>query len=99
MHSVFRLCDKRYTLDSDALRARREATHTSQTEFARMCGWSSAYQCRLENARRDAPVEVCESTVHIVDGVLMELEEKHRVALARERERFEKFLEDSDEAT
>lgn len=99
MSSVFKLCDKRYVLDSAALRERRMATHATQTEFASMCGWSSAYQCRLENARYTVPIEVCESTAHTVDSVLTELEEKHRVALEKARARFEKFLEEGRHAS
>lgn len=94
MDSVFKLCDRRFQLDSEALRARRQAAGASQTEFAVMCGWSSAYQCRLENAWCDRPLEVSESTALIVDGVLREIEERKRISIEKERQRFEQTLED-----
>ena len=66
---VFKLDDKRYSVNGDALRDARERAKLSLAAFAELCGWTGSYQWRLENVVGT----VSESTRNVVECVLADV--------------------------
>ena len=67
---MFKLLDQRYAVDSRAIVDARKAVGMTQSEFARVCGWSASYQWRLKNDRVDS---VSEGTKNIVENAFKNL--------------------------
>jgi transcriptional regulator with XRE-family HTH domain len=65
--SVFRVVSHRYAVDGQLLREQRRAMGYTQIAFAAACGWSSAYQCMLENNHIH---EVSERVKTVIEQVL-----------------------------
>lgn len=71
MHKeVFKLHDKRFVVNGDALREAREDLGLTLAQFAVMCEWSTAYQWKLENGTANSSVS--EMTKIRVENALAE---------------------------
>ena len=66
---MFKIDNCRYQIDGAALRTARKDLGIDQDIFAGRCGWSPAYQCRIESG--DVEI-VNEKTKNIIERVLRE---------------------------
>ena len=67
------ITESRYhkTLNSTELIKRRESLGVSQAEFAEQCGWSPAYQCKLESPN------LHEIGIKVADKIIAAFSELH----------------------
>ena len=70
---VFPSVVRRYSLDPAALHRSRTSTGLSSAAFARRCGWSRAWQQRLEGRSGTPPPDVDEDTAARIQEVLNDL--------------------------
>jgi len=70
---MFILRDKRYEVDGrELMRKRLKHNGCTLERFAYLCGWTSAYQWKLENG---AVKTVCEEAKNLIEGALEILDE------------------------
>ena len=63
---MFKLHDQRYTVDGAKLRRARMKKGYTQSQFAYICGWSGAYQWKLEAGRVETIGEATKNIIALV---------------------------------
>lgn len=67
---MFKLKDQRYAVDGSALRDERKRLGVKVSVFADACGWSAAYQYKLERGEIET---VSESTKCVIECTLRKI--------------------------
>ena len=65
--TLFSVYEIRYTINATKLRRLRKRLALKQSSFAGACGWSRAYQAKLENG---SVVSVTEATAAVISAVV-----------------------------